>query len=95
MTMTMTGKTRYIAPVVYCYSTLQICAGIYRVFTGKSECGDFKFTGFAYILAIPAKTIRNFEKKNELRIYIKSPHKVFTSKLAGIAGIHSVYMQFP
>ena len=28
-------------------------AGIYRVFTGKSECGDFKFTGIACIPAIP------------------------------------------
>ena len=28
--------------------------GIYRVFTGKSECGDFKFMGIACIPAIPA-----------------------------------------
>ena len=27
--------------------------GIYRVSTGKSECGDFKFTGIACIPAIP------------------------------------------
>ena len=27
--------------------------GIYRVFTGKSECGDFKITGIAGIHAIP------------------------------------------
>ena len=28
-------------------------AGIYRDFAGKSECGDFKFTGIACIPAIP------------------------------------------
>ena len=34
--------------------TLQIFTGIYRVFIGKSKCGDFKFLGIAcYILAIP------------------------------------------
>ena len=34
--------------------TLQMFAGIYRDFAGKSECGDFKFMGIAcYVLAIP------------------------------------------
>ena len=33
--------------------TLQMFAGIYRDFAGKSECGDFKFTGIACIRAIP------------------------------------------
>jgi hypothetical protein len=28
-------------------------AGIYRVFTGKSESGDFKFTRIACLPAIP------------------------------------------
>ena len=28
-------------------------AGIYGGFIGKSECGDFKFTGVAYTPAIP------------------------------------------
>ena len=37
-------------------------AEIYWVFTGKSECGDFKFTGIACIPEIPAKIIRKFEK---------------------------------
>ena len=32
---------------------LQMFRGIYRVFTGKSECGDFKITGIAGIHAIP------------------------------------------
>ena len=34
-------------------TTLQMFAGIYRDFAGKSECGDFKFTGIACIPAIP------------------------------------------
>ena len=34
-------------------STLQMFAGIYRDFAGKSECRDFKFTGIACIPAIP------------------------------------------
>ena len=29
-------------------STLQMFAGIYGGFIGKSECGDFKFTGITY-----------------------------------------------
>ena len=33
--------------------TLQMFAGIYRDFEGKSEFGDFKFTGIACISAIP------------------------------------------
>ena len=28
-------------------TTLQMFAGIYKDFAGKSECGDFKFTGIA------------------------------------------------
>ena len=32
---------------------LQMFAGIYRDFAGKSECRDFKFTGIACIPAIP------------------------------------------
>ena len=34
-------------------TTLQMFAGIYRDFAGKSDCGDFKFTGIACIPAIP------------------------------------------
>ena len=33
--------------------TLQMFTGNYRDFTGKSECGDFKFMGIACIPAIP------------------------------------------
>ena len=35
------------------FTILQMFAGIYRDFAGKSECGDFKFTGIACIPAIP------------------------------------------
>ena len=35
------------------FTTLQMFAGIYRDFAGKSECRDFKFTGIACIPAIP------------------------------------------
>ena len=38
--------------------------GIYRVFMGKSKCGDFKFMGIACIPTIPAKIVRKFEKKS-------------------------------
>ena len=34
-------------------TTLKMFRGIYRVFTGKSEYGDFKITGIAGIHAIP------------------------------------------
>ena len=34
-------------------TTLQMFAGIYRDFEGKSKSGDFKFTGIACISAIP------------------------------------------
>ena len=30
-------------------TTLQMFTGIYRVFTGKSKCGDFKFVRIAYV----------------------------------------------
>ena len=48
--------------------TLQMFAGVYRVFTGKSECGDFKFTGIACIPAIPVIFEVN-QKKCGLFIY--------------------------
>ena len=34
-------------------STLQMFAGIYRDFAGKSKCGNFKFTRIACTPAIP------------------------------------------
>ena len=37
-------------------------AGIYRDFAGKSECGDFKFTGIACIPAIPVIFEENKKK---------------------------------
>ena len=38
--------------------------GVYRVFTGKFKCEDFKFMGIACIPTIPAKIVKKFEKKN-------------------------------
>ena len=43
-------------------------AGIYRVFTGKSECEDFKFTGIECILPISVIFEVN-QKKCGLFIY--------------------------
>ena len=45
--------------------TLQMFAGIYRDFAGKSECGDFKFTGIVCITVI----FEVNQKKCELFIY--------------------------
>ena len=53
-----------------CFSTLQMFAGIYRDFAGKSECWDFKFMGIACISAIP--------------VILKSPHYDFHVKIVGI-----------
>ena len=39
---------------------LQMFIAIYRVFTGKSECGDFKFTGIACYL----QSLQSFLSKN-------------------------------
>ena len=52
----------------YCFYALQKFAGIYRDFAGKSECGDFKFTGIACITAIPVIFEEN-QKKCGLFIY--------------------------
>ena len=38
------------SPKQTCIVTLQMFTGKYGVFTGKSECGDFKFTGIACYL---------------------------------------------
>ena len=44
-------------------------AGIYRDFEGKSECGDFKFTGIACIPAIPVIFEENQKKVWTFYIY--------------------------
>ena len=49
--------------------TLQMFGGIYRDFAGKSECGDFKFTGIACIPLIPVIFEVNQKKKCGLFIY--------------------------
>ena len=50
-------------------TTLQMFVGIYKDFAGKSECGDFKFTGIACIPAIPVIFEVNQKKKCGLFIY--------------------------
>ena len=70
-----------------CLCTLQMFRGIYRVFTGKSDCVDFKITGIAGIHAIPIVfhlryackycikkiCIHKYLTCYQLRIYRKSP----------------------
>ena len=54
-------------------ATLQMFGGIYRDFAGKSECGDFKFTGIACIPAIPV--IFEVNQKSVDFLYIQGvPH---------------------
>ena len=48
---------------------MQMFAGIYRDFEGKSECGDFKFTGIACIPAIPVIFEVNKKKVGTFYIY--------------------------
>ena len=43
----------YLVLFLFVALTLQMFTGVYRVSAGKSECGDFKFMGIAYIPAIP------------------------------------------
>ena len=50
-------------------------AGIYRDFAGKSECGDFKFTGIACIPAIPV--IFEVNQKKVWTFYIYSLLRFF------------------
>ena len=52
----------------HCLPTLQMFAGFYRDFAGKSECRDFKFTGIAFIPAIPV--IFEVNKKSVDFLYI-------------------------
>ena len=42
------------------YTALQMFAGIYGGFTGKSGCGDFKFAGIACYL----QSLQSFLRKN-------------------------------
>ena len=49
-------------------------AGIYRDFAGKSECGDFKFTGIACIPAIPVIFEINQKKVWTLLRFFKFPY---------------------
>ena len=64
--------------------------GVYRVSTGKSECGDFKFIGIACISAIPVI----FEVNTLCGPLIYTLNQDFFFKFfiifAGIAGIHAI-----
>ena len=55
--------------------------GNYRVFGGKSQCGDFKFMGIACILAIP--------------VILKSPHSDFHVNIVGILTLQGYYWDTP
>ena len=50
-------------------------SGIYRDFAGKSECGDFKFTGIACIPAIPV--IFEVNQKKVWTFYIYTLFRFF------------------
>ena len=59
-------------------TTLQMFAGIYREFAGKSKCGDFKFTGIACIPAIPVIFEVNQKKMWTFYIYsFKFPYNFY------------------
>ena len=62
-------------------------AGIYRDFAGKSECGDFKFTGIGCIPAIPVIFEVNQKKVWAFYIYTFSNFLII---FAGISGIHAI-----
>jgi len=47
------SSNRYCYSTQQCKSTLQMFTGVCGAFMGKSECGDFKFTGIAcYLLSL-------------------------------------------
>ena len=66
--MVMENNHYLITNPPFIITALQMFAGIYRDFAGKSECGDFKFTGIACIPAIPVIFEVN-QKKCGLFIY--------------------------
>ena len=61
--------TKYITQFSRC-TTLQMFAGIYGEFIGKSECEDFKFMGISCYPQSP--------------VILKSPHSDFHVKIVGI-----------
>ena len=62
-------------------TTLQMFAGIYRDFAGKSECRDFKFMGIACIPAIP--------------VILKSPHSDFHCNICREFAFTGILWGFP
>ena len=73
------GKFRHSEKAIFFDITLQMFTGIYRDSAGKSECGDFKFMGIAYIPAIP--------------VILKSPHS--DVKIVGILTLQGYYRDTP
>ena len=65
-------------------------AGIYRDFAGKSECGDFKFTRFACIPAIPVIFEVNQKEVWTFYIYSLLRFSNFLIIFAGISGVHVI-----
>ena len=61
--------------------TLQMFAGIYRDFAGKSECVDFKFMGIACISAIP--------------VILKSPHSYLHCNICREFDFTGILQGFP
>ena len=78
--------------------TLQKFTGVYRVFMGKSECGDFKFTGIACIPAILVifevnqKKVWTFYIYSLLRFF-KFPYN-FCGDFRRTCNPHDNYMHF-
>ena len=67
-----------------CLCTLQMFRGIYRVFTGKSDCVDFKITGIAGIHAIPIVFHLRYACKYCIKKYVyKSTLHVISLEFTG------------
>ena len=68
-------------------------AGIYRDFAGKSECGNFKFTGIACIPAIPVIFEVNKTKVWTLLRFFKLPYN-FCGDFRHTCNSRDYYMHF-
>ena len=67
-------------------------AGIYRDFAGKSECGDFKFTGIACIPTSPVIFEVNKKKVWTFYIYILLRFFKFPYNFCGLSGVHVIFV---
>jgi hypothetical protein len=75
-------KSNWLLPKseAFQHAALQMFTGIYRDSAGKSECGDFKFMGIAWIPTIP--------------VILKSPHSDFHVKIVGIWIFRDIHAKF-